>query len=190
MKGARSVLINDYYRPLEDTHQPDLVFIDLPYEGSTRNGKEIFMPNSDTPIEEIIEQIIEKMTDDYRERMMIVVKLPRGGHLRRVVSKHNVYTRFVKDTGFDVPLTYAIITIRRQRERSVAVEQGYQYERPSYDYPPRSPQYERPHSPDYMSSDYPPRSPYYERPHSPAYVPRHIPQSFPMYDYSKDSDEL
>jgi hypothetical protein len=195
MKGTTSVLINDYYQPLEDTHQPDLVLIDLPYEGSTRNGKEIFMPNSDVPLEEIIEQLIEKMTDDSRERMMIVVKLPRGGHLRRVVSKHSVYTRFVKDTGFDVPLTYAIITVRRQRERSVAVDQGYQYERPRYDSPPRSPRYERPQSPDYVSRDYPPDSPdYVSRDESPPRTPfigfKYIPPKPPMYDYSKELEEL
>jgi len=200
MKETRPVLINDYYQPLEDTHQPDFVLIDLPYEGSTRNGKEIFMPSSDTPLEEIIEQLIEKMTDDSRERMMIVVKLPRGGHLRRVVSRHSVYTRFVKDTGFDVPLTYAIITVRRTRERSVAVDQGYQYERPRYDSPPHVPQYERPQSPDYpprspqyerpQSPDYMPRSPQYERPQSPAYAPRYIPPKFPMYDYSNEFEEL
>jgi hypothetical protein len=210
LKGSSAELFNEYYKPLSDTHHPDLVLIDLPYEGSTRNFKEIYMPQSDMPLEEIIEQLVEKLSqDESRDRLTIVIKLPRGGRLRRVVSRHSVFMRFIKDTAFDVPLTYCVITVRKKND----VPRGYSYGAPrdrspdyvSRDRSPdyvsrdRSPDYvSRDRSPDYVSRDRSPdyvsrdRSPDYvsrDRSPPPVYVPRYLPAGFPLYDYSKSAEE-
>lgn len=166
LRGSPSKLSDRYYDPLGDVHRPDLIMMDLPYEGSVRKGREIIVPFSELSLEEVIEQMIYKMTMDNRDRLLILVKLPRGGVLRKIISQNNVRIRFVKDTGFDVPQTYAIISVRTRREKTSYSRGGddYQYSaRPRNDSPPRSPQYRDfpPASPDYVIRDFPPASPEY-----------------------------
>jgi len=134
LRGSSAELINDVYRPREDQHNPDLVFLDIPHEGSVRHGRDVYVPHLELPVEEVIEQLIERvMSDESRGKLMIVVKMPRGGHLRRIVAPLRIGVRFVKDTGFDVPLTYTVISVSRPSH-------GREF-RPQYDSPPGSPAY-------------------------------------------------
>jgi hypothetical protein len=140
LRGSPSELFDRYYDPLDDVHRPDVIMMDLPHEGSLKHGREIIVPHSELSLEEVIEQCIQKMSDDGREHLLILVKLPRGGVLRKIISQHSLRIRFIKDTNFDVPLTYAVISVRRRRD-PLPSSNTYRYEPQDYNFPPPSPDY-------------------------------------------------